>query len=77
MDFQTRARLADADVWAVLLQQVGTLTEPNDIEGVISGVMSAVVRLVHRTQAEPDAATTVTIIREMAEKLAAQQDAPK
>jgi hypothetical protein len=66
MDFQTRAKLTDAAVWAALVNQVGTLTAPEDVEAVLSGAMMAVARLAHRTQAEPDAASTVKVLTEAA-----------
>jgi hypothetical protein len=69
MTFQTRARLADADVWAAIVAQVGTLTDPDDIEAVISGTMAAVYRLVHRTQIDPDPAVTVELIQAVAAKI--------
>ena len=72
MTFQTRARLADADVWAAIVAQVGTLTDPDDIEAVISGTMAAVYRLVHRTQIDPDPAVTVELIRAVAEKIGSE-----
>ncbi len=74
MTFQTRAKLADADVWAAIVAQVGTLTDPDDIEAVISGTMAAVYRLIHRTQVDPDPAVTVELIRAVAEKIGG--DAP-
>lgn len=69
MNFQTRAKLADADVWAAITAQVGTLTDPDDIEAVISGTMAAVYRLVHRAQVDPTPAVTVELIRAVAEKI--------
>ena len=69
MDFQTRAKLADADVWASIKGQIGTLTDPDDIEAVISGTMAAVYRLVHRVQVDPDPAVTVAVIRAVAAKI--------
>jgi hypothetical protein len=72
MNFQTRAKLADADVWAVIVAQVGTLTDPDDIEAVISGTMAAVYRLIHRTQVDPDPALTVELIRAVAEKIGSE-----
>ncbi len=71
MDFQTRAKLADADVWAAITAQLGTLTDPNDVEAVISGTMAAVFRLVHRVQVDPSPAVTVEVIRAMAAKIGA------
>jgi hypothetical protein len=72
MDFQTRAKLADADVWAAITAQVGSLTDPDDIEAVISGTMAAVYRLIHRTQVDPDPAVTVELIRAVAEKIGSE-----
>jgi hypothetical protein len=72
MNFQTRAKLADADVWAAIVAQVGTLTDPDDIEAVISGTMAAVYRLIHRTQVDPDPALTVELIRAVAEKIGSE-----
>lgn len=71
MDFQTRAKMADADVWAAITAQLGTLTEPNDVEAVIAGTLAAVFRLVHRVQVDPDPAVTVEVIRQMMAKIAA------
>jgi len=72
MNFQTRAKLADADVWAAIVAQVGTLTDPADIEAVISGTMAAVYRLIHRTQVDPDPALTVELIKSVAEKIGSE-----
>jgi hypothetical protein len=72
MNFQTRAKLADADVWAAITAQVGTLTDPDDIEAVISGTMAAVYRLIHRAQVDPDPAVTVELIRAVAEKIGSE-----
>jgi len=72
MNFQTRAKLADADVWAAIVAQVGSLTDPDDIEAVISGTMAAVYRLIHRTQVDPDPALTVELIRAVAEKIGSE-----
>jgi hypothetical protein len=72
MNFQTRAKLADADVWAAITAQVGTLTDPHDIEAVISGTMAAVYRLIHRVQIDPDPAVTVELIRAVAEKIGSE-----
>jgi hypothetical protein len=74
MNFQTRAKLADADVWAAIVAQVGTLTDPDDIEAVISGTMAAIYRLIHRTQVDPDPAVTVELIRAVAAKISAGED---
>lgn len=74
MDFQTRAKLADADVWAAITAQVGSLTDPDEIESVVSGTMAAVYRLVHRVQVDPDPAITVEVIRAVAAKIGG--DAP-
>lgn len=73
MDFQTRAKLADADVWAAIVGQLGTLTDPNDVEAVISGTLAAVFRLVHRVQVDPDPAVTVEVIRAGAAEIAKKQ----
>lgn len=72
MNFQTRAKLADAEVWAAIVSQVGTLTDPDDIEAVISGTMAAVYRLIHRTQVDPDPALTVELIKSVAEKIGSE-----
>jgi hypothetical protein len=72
MNFQTRAKLADADVWAAITAQVGTLTDPDDIEAVISGTMAAVYRLIHRAQVDPDPAVTVELIRAVAAKIGSE-----
>ena len=72
MNFQARAKLADADVWAAIVAQVGTLTDPDDIEAVISGTMAAVYRLIHRTQTDPDPAVTVELIRSVAAKIGSE-----
>lgn len=69
MDFQTRAKLADADIWAAITAQVGTLADTDDIEAVIAGAVTALFRLVHRVQVDPDPAVTVEVIRAMAEKI--------
>lgn len=66
MDFQTRARLTDSAVWAALVNQVGTLSAPEDVEAVLSGAVQAVARLAHWSQAEPDAAATVEVLAEAA-----------
>lgn len=71
MDFQTRAKLADADVWGAIRGQLATLTDPNDVEAVIAGTLAAVFRLVHRVQIEPDPAVTVEVIRQMLKKISA------
>lgn len=73
MDFQTRAKLADADVWAAITAQVGSLTDPNDVEAVISGTLAAVFRLVHRAQIDPDPTVTVEVIRAGAAEIAKKQ----
>lgn len=74
MDFQTRAKLTDADVWAAIKGQLGTLTDVEDIEAVISGTLAAVFRLVHRVQIEPEPAVTVEVITAMLTKIGAGQD---
>lgn len=74
MDFQTRAKLADADVWAAIKGQLGTLTDPDDIEAVISGTLAALFRLVHRVQVDPDPAVTVEVIRAGAAEIAKKQE---
>jgi hypothetical protein len=66
MEFQTRAKLADAAVWAALTNQIGTLTEAADIEAVMSGAMAALTRLVWHTTADPTVTQTVEAIRAMA-----------
>jgi hypothetical protein len=66
MDFQTRAKLADAAVWAVLRNQIGTLTEPADVEAVMSGAVAALTRLVWNVTEAPTVTQTVEVIREMA-----------
>ena len=66
MYFQTRATLTDAAVWAAIVNQVGTLTAPEDVEAILSGAMMAVARLAHRTQAEPNAADTLKVMVEAA-----------
>ena len=73
MDFQTRAKLADADVWAAIVGQLGTLTNPDDVEAVISGTLAALFRLVHRVQVDPDPAVTVEAIRAMLAKIGSEQ----
>jgi hypothetical protein len=72
MDFQTRAKLADADVWAAITAQVGSLTDPDDIEAVVSGTMAAVYRLVHRAQVDPNPEVTVELIRAVAAKIGSE-----
>lgn len=65
MDFQARAKLADAAVWGALASQVGTLTEAKDIEAVMAGATAALTRLVWATTADPTVNQTVEVIREM------------
>jgi len=72
MNFQTRAKLADADVWAAIVAQIGTLTDPDEIDAVISGTIAAVYRLIHRTQVDPDPAVTVEVIRAVAAKIGSE-----
>jgi len=74
MDFQTRAKLADADVWAAIVGQLGTLTEADDIEADVSGTLAAVFRLVHRVQIDPDPAVTVEVIRAGAAEIAKNRE---
>ncbi len=76
MDFQTRAKLADADVWAAITAQLGTLANPDDVEAVISGTLAAVFRLVHRVQVDPDPAVTVEVIRAGAAEIAKKRAEP-
>lgn len=66
MDFQTRAKLADAAVWAALTAQMGDLTEAADVEAVMSGATAALSRLVWHTTSEPSVTQTVEAIRKMA-----------
>jgi hypothetical protein len=65
MDFQTRAKLADAAVWSALTNQIGTLTEAKDVEAVLSGATAALARLVWNVTDEPTVSQTVEVIREM------------
>lgn len=77
MDFQTRARLADAALWPVMTAQLGKLDDPKDIEAVISGAVIALTRLVWHTTADPSVTQTVELIREMscASAIAVQTEA--
>lgn len=75
--FQSRAAGVDAAVWAVLVQQIGTLKEAKDVEAVISGAMAAVTRLTHQMQREPDAERTVETLRLMAEGFVSEQEPTK
>jgi|GEM_PF-3770796 len=65
MTFETRAQLADAAVWSVLTDHARNLTDPNDIQAVVAGAVTAVTRLVFHTMAEPGVTETVEAIREM------------
>jgi hypothetical protein len=49
--------------------QLGTLTEPDDIDAIISGTMAAVYRLVHGSYFDANPATTVELIRAVAAKI--------
>lgn len=66
MDFQQRARLADAAVWAVLRNQTDGLTEAKDVEAALSGAVAALTRMVWARATEGSVTQTVEVIREMA-----------
>lgn len=79
--FQARALGTDAAVWQMLRQQVENLTEAKDIEAVIVGGISAMVRLVYFTHPNPNITEVVEFIREAScaaavdcEKLAARDE---
>lgn len=65
MDFQARAKLADAAVWGALTSQAGTLTDAKDIEAVIAGATAALTRLVWASTDQPNVTQTVEVIREL------------
>lgn len=66
MDFQTRARLADAEVWAVLRSQTDGLTKPEEVEAALSGAVAALTRMVWARATEGSVTQTVEVIRAMA-----------
>ena len=69
MDFQTRAKLADSAVWAALLNQIGTLTDPADLEAVLVGATTALTRAFYAVS-EPGG--VVAQMTAMAEKAAGE-----
>lgn len=65
MEFQQRARLADAAVWAALRAQTDGLTKPEDVEAALSGAVAALTRMVWARATEGSVTQTVEVIREM------------
>jgi hypothetical protein len=81
ISFQTRAQLADSDVWNVIVRQIGTLQEPKDIEAVLVGATTALTRAFYSVTDKPEPGKTVTVIscivKEAAEALTKVSEQPQ